>query len=347
MKYTLDAGCWNSVMAVPACVVDEYIKLCSGDALKLILFLLRHGAESYTPEVLCDKLGIRSPGELEDAAQFWVQRGLIKIDRSRTTDERSVFVPEKKKDSPAAAQVTLAELTESPAEPTKPASLKKIGEDMGLYYSSRDVAERITADSGVAYLFKEAEKLYGHALKSGEMQTVLALVDTYGLPPEVALILLTFCFKNEKTTRAYISRLAQDWMDNNITTLEQANEQVLLFEKQNSVEEALRRELELKSKFTKAQNDYIKRWTQDWGFNLDMIMLAYEITVNAKNNFAFPYANKILENWRNEGVSTPEQVKQRSQARKESEAKASGDKSSFDVDDVLAQIRSKYKDTNT
>ena len=77
MNYTLDAGCWNSVMAVPTCVVDEYIKLCSGDALKLLLFLLRNGGRVYSAATLCEKLGIKSEGEVEDAARFWIQRGLI------------------------------------------------------------------------------------------------------------------------------------------------------------------------------------------------------------------------------------------------------------------------------
>ena len=42
MNYSLDAGAWNSVFAVPSSVVDKYIKLADGASLKLLLYLLRH-----------------------------------------------------------------------------------------------------------------------------------------------------------------------------------------------------------------------------------------------------------------------------------------------------------------
>lgn len=350
MKYTLDAGCWNSVMAVPACVVDEYIKLCSGDSLKLLLFLLRHGgSESYTPDVLCERLGIHSEGDLEDAAQFWIQRGLIKIDRSREYDERTVLVPDGKKKTLPAEQLTLADVEVKPA--VSASAVKKAGSGLDLYYTSGDAASVIKSDKSMEYLFKEAENLYGHALKSTEVQTVLALTETYGLTAEVALILLSYCFKVGKTTRKYITSTAQDWMENGIDTLEAANQKVVLLEKQSGIEERLRREMELSGKLSKEQREFVRIWSEDWGFGVDMIMLAYDITVNRTGKSEFKYMNSILGSWHSEGVSTEAQVKQRSAARKNtqhtSEKSRAGSNSSFDVEDVLAQIMDKYNTNKT
>ena len=80
MNYSLDAGAWSSVFAVPSSVVDKYIKLADGTSLKLLLFLLRHGGESFDEAKLRDALGIKRDGELEDAAMFWFQRGIIRMD---------------------------------------------------------------------------------------------------------------------------------------------------------------------------------------------------------------------------------------------------------------------------
>ncbi len=82
MKYSLNAGEWNSVFAVPSSVVDRYIKLASAGSLKLILFLMRHGGKEFTDEQLIEALGFRREGELEDAALFWIQRGLIRYDNT-------------------------------------------------------------------------------------------------------------------------------------------------------------------------------------------------------------------------------------------------------------------------
>ena len=85
MNYSLDAGAWNSVFAVPSSVVDKYIKLADGASLKLLLYLLRHGGEQFTEEQLRDALNIKRGGELEDAAMFWFQRGIIRMDDGELT----------------------------------------------------------------------------------------------------------------------------------------------------------------------------------------------------------------------------------------------------------------------
>ena len=346
MNYSLDAGCWNSVMAVPACVVDQYIKLASGDALKLILYLLRHGSASYSDEQLCERLGIASAGELEDAAQFWIQRGLIKCDSRRTNEESTVAVPARQQKKEQSEQLTLSDYSQTQSSAETAVSAKKVGTDRGLYYTSGDVAARIKDDPDIEFLFKEAEQLYGHALKGKEVQTVMSLADTYELPAEVAILLLGYCFKIGKTTPAYIMKTAKDWADENIDTLELANAKLLKLEKQNSVEEMLRREMEFQSKWTAKQLKYIRTWTQEWGFGMDMIMLAYEITVNRTGKASFDYANTILDNWSKEGIGTPEQVQQKDIARKNAAKTAKPEantESSFDIDDVLAQIKNKYK----
>lgn len=89
MKYSLNAGDWNSVFAVPSSVVDKYIKLANGNSLKLLLFLLRHGGEEFTEEKLNEELGFRERGELEDAALFWIQRGIVRYDNGLTTAPES------------------------------------------------------------------------------------------------------------------------------------------------------------------------------------------------------------------------------------------------------------------
>ena len=60
MNYSLDAGAWNSVFAVPSSVVDKYIKLADGASLKLLLYLLRHGGEQFTES----SVGVSSPSSM-------------------------------------------------------------------------------------------------------------------------------------------------------------------------------------------------------------------------------------------------------------------------------------------
>ena len=89
MNYSLNAGEWNSVFAVPASVVDKYIKIAGENSLKLLLYLLRHGGKAFSEDKLRDDLGFHEAGELEDAALFWIQRGIIRYEND--AENRALF----------------------------------------------------------------------------------------------------------------------------------------------------------------------------------------------------------------------------------------------------------------
>lgn len=332
MKYSLDAGAWSSVFAVPSSVVDKYIKLADGASLRLLLYLLRHGGESFTEEQLRDALGIKRDGELEDAAMFWFQRGIIRMDEGELipTDDT--------------AQERLPGAEEDIREP-RPSSLRRVA-DAGAgaaIYTSKDIAQRINTDSAVDFLFRQVQSLYGRVLKTTESRMVLQLVDFYGLPAEVAVMLLKYCFKVGKTTPSYILSTAQDWVNEDIRTVEAADAHLLRLEKRFSTEENLRRAMDMKTKFSPNQLTYIKKWTEEWGFGEDMVILAYEITLDKTGALNFSYTNKILENWKNSGIYNTDAAKRESEERKGKSQKKSGNNSSIDMDDVMDELRRQYQ----
>ena len=103
--------------------------------------------------------------------------------------------------------------------------------------------------------------------------------------------------------------------------------------------------MELKTKFTAKQREYIKTWTGEWGFDVEMVMLAYEITVNKLNEPSFPYMNSILNRWSTAGASTKEDVEALEQQHKASQKVGSGGiGSSIDVDNVLTGLLGQYTD---
>ena len=345
MKYSLNAGEWSSVFAVPSGIVDKYIKLAGGNSLKLLLFLLRHGGEEFSDEELKSALGFREAGELEDAALFWVQRGVIRYDTEKTADDINAFSPAAVKPKTIGTQqLTHDEMSESrPAEPAAASSVRKISADSGIYVSGGEIAGRIKSDPEIEALFDEAQKLYGRALRPRESQTVIALVDHFGIPAMAAAMLLKYCFKIGKTTPSYINSVAKSWSDDEINTIELADARISSMEKQNIVEESLRDAMEMKSKFTPEQQRFIRTWTEDWGFGTEMIMMAYDITVNSTGKMSFPYANKILENWNNSGVKTRESAEQLNAAhRQKSSEQTAPTNSSFDMNDVMSQIKKRY-----
>ena len=336
MKYSLNAGAWNSVFAVPSSVVDKYIKIAGAGSLKLLLFLLRHGGKSFSDEELREALGFRREGELEDAALFWVQRGLIHYDNSATAAMSAAS------EKPS-LQEELPEMQDV-APKTATTSARNVNDTTAAIYTATDIANRINSDPAVKYLFNEAQTLYGRLLKQPESRTILLLVDHYGLPAEVSALLLKYCFRIGKTTTGYIQSVAQSWSDDGITTMSQADERLSMLERRFATEEKLRSAMELKTKFSAKQLAFIKVWSEDWGFNTDMIMLAYDITLDNTGSMNFSYTNKILENWHDAGISTKEAVQAEAEARRnnhKTNPKASN--TSIDMDDVMQDVMKKYR----
>lgn len=332
MDYSLNIGEWNSVFAVPSGIVDKYIKLASGNSLKLLLFLLRHGGEAFTPDRLRAELDFNEVGELEDAALFWVQRGVIRY----SGEEEGKFTAAREEEE---ARITESEAVQpaeaAPLPAPKPAERSKISP---VSVSSGEIASRIREDSGIKALFEEAEKLYGRTLRQRDNQTIISLVDHYGLPVGVSLMLLRYCARADKLTPSYISAAAADWSDNDITTIEKADARIRSLEKQNTVEDHLREALEMTTAFSPAQKQLLRVWLEDWGFSEDMVLLSINKTIEQIGKPKFNYANKILENWRTEGISTVEQASNPPSAQKRPEKN-----SSFDMDDVMSKIANRYK----
>ena len=58
-------------------------------------------------------------------------------------------------------------------------------------------------------------------------------------------------------------------------------ERIRLVTRRSGVEDRLKSAMEIKSAFAPKQKEFIHTWSEEWNFGEDMIMLAYDITVNS------------------------------------------------------------------
>jgi DnaD/phage-associated family protein len=96
---------------------------------------------------------------------------------------------------------------------------------------------------------------------------------------------------------------------------------------------------------TSKEKRLILSWTEKMGFDIEMIRLAYEITIEAVKEPSVSYANAILEKWYANKIDTPEKVDEERQKRAAS--KAAEPSKSYDVEDFFdAALRRTFSDTN-
>ena len=82
---------------------------------------------------------------------------------------------------------------------------------------------------------------------------------------------------------------------------------------------------------TSNEKKFIEIWYNEYHFDIDMIRLAFEKTADNIGKISFSYMNKILKQWFEQGITTPERAEQEVHAKKGKQS------SSYDLD-VLDRI---------
>lgn len=338
MGFKMNLGLWNSIFAVPTRLVDENLKLADEASLKVILFLLRHSDKYFSEDELMKSTGIKSKSKIKEALEFWQDRQLISV----VDDEIS---PQKSKNSDyikkIEKQVDDAEIV---VNSQVKSAVKKVELSRPPRYSPQEIAMKIKESDRSNQVFSLAERLYSRPLKHSEHQILMEIIEYAELPVDVTMMLLKFCHSIGKTSFHYIHKTAISWAEEDINTVELADLRIKEICSQSDIFATLRREMEFNSTFSKKQKELILKWTNEMNFSVEMIMVAYQITLDNTGKLAFQYMNKILENWYTKGFTTPEQVESERQAMVQ-EKKQSTD-SSFDLDDIEAKSLEKYRSIN-
>ena len=73
-----------------------------------------------------------------------------------------------------------------------------------------------------------------------------------------------------------------------------------------------------------AEQEFIRRWFKEFGFDSMIVTEACNRTLTATGSASFPYADKILTGWKENGVRTLQDVETLDKRRQEKQAKKSG-----------------------
>ena len=322
MEYKLNLGCWGNIFAVPASVVDDYIKVSSGENLKILLYFLRNTDTAFSLEQAAKALAL-TENQVEDGLAFWKQRGLLAENNGEI--------------APADGTVKKQESTIQQAK-TEQSSLRKIEINKTPQFTPKEIAATVRDNSQADLLFKYCEKMFGRPLKRNEQNTLMIILEDVCMSAEVAMVMIEYCFSIEKISPAYMRIMAVDWAEAGIDTIEKAEARVIELKSLQSAEAKFRKMFGMTSSFSKAQLEMLETWINKYCFNDEMIDAAYQITLDNTGKLSFPYMNKVLAKWHDMGFTKPEQVQKAKEASKPDKS------SSFDISQIEKLASEKYKD---
>lgn len=313
MEYRLHMGPWNSVFAVPTALVDRYLKLAGKEQLQVLLWMLRHGGEAFSPEALAQELALDQDAVL-DALDYWQQEGLLANREGQLTPAAQPEAPQ----APAAPQAS----AQAPGLPPKRRLVRP---------DTQHLAARMGESEEIRFLMQEAQATFGKTISPAMAATLLAMCDDYGLPVEVVVMLLHYAKDVGKTGTAYLDSVARDWAESGVFTLEAAEKKLQELEEHRQAWAKVQSAAGLPRRApSRKEEDAAYRWVYQWKFTGEMLRAAYERCVDNTGKFNISYINKILEGWHKQGARNLQEVDALEAKKKEEREQGT----SYDIDQL-------------
>ena len=326
MSYSVNPTAFRSIFAVPADIVDKHIRLANGHQLKVLLWILRNSPDNPDLSEMCKALKI-TKDDATDYLQYWVENGIL----SGNDDTYSEIKTEETKSSTPKAK-----------EPTPAVSAQIIEETAPSKPSSAEILTRLEESPEIGHLFNEAQMKLGKTIGYDGQCTLLLIHDHYGLPTEVIFMMIDYCVSIGKTNYSYIQAVGKDWGLREIDTIEKAAEQIEALRNTHTLWSELSKATDITNKRpTPKQMDIVRRWSEEFEYKIDMVLLAYETMVENTGKFNLNYMNTVLTNWYEKGYRTPDDIKNAEMEFQKTKSKSpkakSNENASYDLDKFKEQ----------
>lgn len=129
----------------------------------------------------------------------------------------------------------------------------------------------------------------------------------YSFDEEVMVALFRYCFNRSALHRNYIQAVAEAWFQNNIKTFSDLDKYYEKQEALSKIKTSISKKLGLNRQLSQYEEAYIEKWINDYGYNMNVIEIALKKTTS-KSNPNFDYINKILSDWHDRNLKTPEAI---------------------------------------
>ena len=264
---------------VPDIFISELMPTLSGLAVKLYLYLLmtarnsRQASEADLARRLGADIDTIKAANLELA-----QTGLLAI------HDRSLELLDIK-----AAEIERTYRPRTSVPPTE-------NGEMDERYSVREK------------LMKDIAKTFFQGLMSPSWYAEIeSWFDRYQFEPEVIYALFQECARRNKlNSKAYISRVAENWAARKIVSYQDLNNYFLSYDKVNKAVNKVGRKL--RKSMTEYDEEIVARWVEQYNYDFEIIELALRKTVKLANpNLEF--VDRIIKEWFSNQLREAEQIK--------------------------------------
>ncbi len=269
---------------IPDKIILKHLKNSSGSEVKVLFCLYMMQQKNIAPsmEEISKVTGL-SDLDIISSCDGLSQKGIIKLESMDAAGNMEInMYPGKKSDSASAA-----------SDEEKP-----------------------SGDGTFKNLLSQCEQVAGGPLSPQLVGFLMDLTDTYGFSEDLIIYLFSYSRERNAFTRPYMEKIASDWKNEGLDTLEK----VLQYHTANRETYQRYREF-LKyaglnsGNVTQTHREFLDRWEKEYGFSMDMVRYACDVSVSSTGRADLNYMESVLKNLKESGITTPEEARNKKSDR--------------------------------
>lgn len=328
-----------AVTAVSNTFIDEYMGTASGEYVKVYLYLLRHAGESVEIPDIADALN-HTEADVRRALAYWERAGVLAPEKEEPVVSESAVTRENMTDTGYMApesrrnygdtdvegrmpEETMEDNGKQPQSSDRGMAKQQSGTpDIPDAGNSYDRMKRLSADEEFSALLYAVQQYLGKTFSAIECEKFAYFYDVLHMSCELLEYLAEYCAEGGHTSIRYIEKVALNWYQAGIHTRDEAREHSTRYSKDTS---AVMKAFGIMGRNAgTAEQEFMRRWFKEFGFDAAIVTEACNRTLTATGAASFPYADKILTGWKENGVRTLQDVEALDKLRQEKQAKKSG-----------------------
>ncbi len=298
---TLHTDSKAAATSVSNAFIDNYMANANGEFVKIYLYLLRciSYGDDFSISGMADKFE-HTEKDILRALKYWEKMHVLQLEYKDgdlcgicLLDATPCEEGPAKKDTSNLAHA----VQKIPDAPKSAASRPEY---------TRDQISSFQQKEEVQDLMFIAEKYIGHTFNPTDVNAILYWYDTLHLSIDLIEYLIEHCVdKGHRSTR-YMDKVALGWADAGIRTVEQAKKAAGIH---SQTYYAIMKAFGISGRnLVEFEQNFIDKWTNSYGFSLDIIGEACKRTIQAIHQPSFEYADTILNSWKKNNVHHLEDI---------------------------------------
>jgi len=309
----------GGVTVIPNHFIEHYMIHANGEFVKIYLYLM-HVSEyhkEFTLSQIADAMNC-TEADVRRALRYWEKEGILTIlpPNSRKPQSLSFIIPtvpvtntvEEHSIPTATEQITATQTIVSPP----------VTRTQKYTPLTADRVRQLKENQEVAELLFIAQQYLKKPLSPTETNKFLYFYEELHFSADLIEYLIEYCVSRGHKSMNYIEKVAFAWKDEGITSVKVAKAAADNYHKEYY---SILKALGIRGRDPiEAEILIMKKWLEDYGFSLDLVIEACTRTILATKQPSLQYADRILEKWKDGGVRSMSDIQKLDAAHEQSKS---------------------------